>query len=118
MAENENPYTPPRAEVADAPAAKPEKPSAGARFLWASGVCFVVFMILVLVVAPRSLWLLAALGSVMFALLSGLIALCIPVKNKAGFIIPAVVLSLLVSYLVGRSSETEVLTSPVAIETE
>jgi len=118
MADEENPYSPPRAQVADAPAPQGDKPSVGARFLWASGVCFAIFVVLILIVAPRSLWLLAAFGSAMFALLSGLIAMCIPVKSKAGFIIPAVVISLLISYMIGRSSDDDPLAEPTAVEAE
>jgi hypothetical protein len=118
MTQKENPYSPPQAEVADSAAPEKSKPSAGARFLWASGVCFVVFMVLILLVLPRQDWGYGALGSAFFALTSGLIALCIPVRNKAGFIIPAVVLSLVAAYLVGSNAEDETAPEIQAVEVE
>ena len=101
---SENPYAAPRTPVADEERT-PGKPSIGARFLWAFVCAFPVFMLLVLAYVPREKWLVGALGSGIFAGFSGLIAMCIPVKPKAGFIIPAVLISLWCAYLIGTHSK-------------
>jgi hypothetical protein len=95
---------PPRAKVEDAQAAKRDKPSAGARFLWGFCCCLAAFLLLIFSVGPRNLWLLASLGSLIFAGFSGLVAMCIPVKSKLLFTVPPVMLSLLIAYLAGSSS--------------
>jgi hypothetical protein len=118
MTQDENPYAPPRAEVSDPKPRKPDKPTAGARFLWAAGICFVIFVILVMLVLPRGDWIAGALGSAMFATLSGLVAMCIPVKNKAGFIVPALVVSMVLAYIVGSGAEDEVAGPLPAVESE
>ena len=97
---SENPYAPPRTEVADSAPASPAKPSVAARFAWTAGCTFVVFMILILLITPAA-WRLGGVGSLAFALFAGLIGMCIPVRAKVGFIIPGMVVALLIAYLIG-----------------
>ena len=97
---SDNPYSPPRAEVSDPQPPQRTKPGAGTRFVWTAGVTFAVYMALVLLAAPGN-WYYGALGSAAFAICAGLIAMCIPVRNKAGFIIPALLIVLIVAVKVG-----------------
>jgi hypothetical protein len=82
---------------------RPRKPSAGARFLWTAAIGFPVFLAFVLM-GPRQAWLMGALGSVVFAALSGLVALCIPVRNKALFIAPSIILFIVIAFLIGNAA--------------
>ena len=100
---SDNPYSPPRAEVSDPEPPERPKPGAGARFVWTAGVTFAVFVVLVVLVAPGS-WYYGALGSAAFAICAGLIAMCIPVRNKAGFIIPAMFIVMVVAWRIGSKS--------------
>ena len=98
----ENPYAPPKADVGRGlEEDPPRKPSAGARFLWTAAIGFPVFFAFVLV-TPRQVWLLGALGSVMFATMSGLVAMCIPVRAKALFIAPSILLFIVIAFLIGN----------------
>jgi hypothetical protein len=100
----ENPYAPPKAEVAGASDEEADgKPSVGARFLWTLCIGFPVYMFFVLFL-PRNAWLMGALGSLLFAAFSGLIAMCIPVRPKAGFIVPGIVIGVILAYMLGRSN--------------
>ncbi len=100
---DDNPYAPTKAPVADAADDAGSKPSVGARFLWTAAIGFPVYMFFVLFL-PKDEWALGALGSAMFAIFSGLVAMCIPVKTKAGFIVPAIVLGVVIAYMLGRST--------------
>jgi len=108
MAENENPYAPPRANVSDEPPIENDLWSVIgrmiARFFWATGVSFVVFLILVTLVMPRNALNFGVMGSMFFAWLAGLVGACIPTKNKAGYIIPALLVSGVVAYLAARGT--------------
>jgi hypothetical protein len=100
----ENPYAPPKADLGTGSEEEPpRKPSAGARFLWTAAIGFPVFFAFVLM-TPREAWLMGALGSVIFALLSGLVALCIPVRNKALFIAPSIIFFIVIAYLIGNAA--------------
>ena len=100
MAE-ENPYAPPKTDVGEG---SPEdgRPGAGARFLWTMLIGFPVYMFFVLFL-PRESWAMGALGSVMFAACSGVVAMCIPVRSKAGFVVPSILAGVVVAYIIGRS---------------
>jgi hypothetical protein len=99
----ENPYAAPKSEVGTGPVeARSAKPTAAARFLWTMIVGFPIFMLFVLM-TPRSMWLMGALGSAVFAAFSGLIALCIPVRHKILFIAPGILVCLVIAYLIGSS---------------
>ena len=97
----ENPYAAPRTPVTDADVTRPERPGVGARFLWTLASAFPIFMATVLGFVPRERWLLGAIGSAIFASFCGLIAMCIPVRWKAAFIIPSIVIGLFCAYLIG-----------------
>lgn len=100
----ENPYAPPKADVGTgSEEGRPLKPSVGARFLWTAGIGFPVFFAFVLL-TPREAWLMGALGSVMFAVLSGLVAMCIPVRAKALFIAPSIILFVVIAFLIGNAT--------------
>jgi hypothetical protein len=99
----ENPYAPPKSEVgAGADETENAKPTAIARFLWTTIVGFPVFMLFVLM-TPREMWLMGALGSAAFAVFAGLIALCIPVRHKILFIAPGILVCIVIAYLIGTS---------------
>jgi hypothetical protein len=99
-----NPYAPPKAEVGTGPDEDPRrKPSAGARFLWTAAIAFPVFFGFVLL-TPREAWLMGALGSAMFAVLSGLVAMCIPVRVKVLFIAPSIFLFVVIAFLIGNAA--------------
>jgi hypothetical protein len=100
----ENPYAPPKTDVGTGPEEdRSRKPSAGARFLWTAAIAFPVFFAFVLV-TPRQAWLMGALGSALFATLAGLVAMCIPVRAKALFIAPSIILFLVIAYLIGNAT--------------
>ena len=99
---NENPYAAPRAEVADQPLPKRVKPSAVARFVWTACVAFPVYFAFVMSL-PMHRWGMGALGSLIFAAISGFIALCIPVKRKALFIVPSIFAGLIAAIIIGNS---------------
>ena len=98
---NENPYAAPSTPVADSGQKISDKPSVGARFLWTLPFAFPVFMGSVLLYVPMHRWLMGALGSALFALFSACIAMCIPVKRKAGFIIPSILIAVYCAYRIG-----------------
>lgn len=104
MAED-NPYAPPKAELGEASPEeeKNPKPGVGARFLWTFLIGFPVYMFFVLFL-PKDAWIMGALGSAMFAAFSGIIAMCIPVRNKAGFIVPSILVGVVAAYMLGRST--------------
>src|SRR6476619_5544049 len=97
----ENPYAAPQTPVDDRGQRDPDKPSAGVRFVWAASCAFPLFMVLILIFLPRGGWLMGALGSMMFSAFAGIIAMCIPVKPKAAFIIPGVAIAFYCAYLLG-----------------
>jgi len=100
----DNPYAPPAARVAETDeAAKPSRPSIGVRFLWTTLIGFPTYMSTVLFL-PRKEWAVGALGSLFFALMSGLVAMCIPVRNKALFIIPSLLAGIVVAFLIGNDT--------------
>ena len=100
----ENPYAPPKAEVGYGEGeSKPSKPSAGARFLWTSLIAFPIFMGCVLIAGGDNL-LYGAIGSAVFAMFSGIIALCIPVRLKVLFIAPSIIVCLVIAYLIGTAA--------------
>jgi len=120
MTEQENPYAPPRAEVYHEPA--PEKDLWSgigrmmARFFWATAVSLVLFLVVVIAVLPRHNLGFGIIGAMLFAMFTGMIAACIPVKNKAGYIIPAMLVSMTVAYLAGRDAEKAAPHDPPALE--
>jgi len=93
------------AEAEDSQAQPAGKPSAVTRFLWAGGSCFVLLELLVLFTSPQAEWLMGLFGAALFGFFSGLIAMCIPVRNKAGFIFPAIVICFLIAYFLGGPEE-------------
>ena len=100
----ENPYAPPKADVGTGPEEdRLRKPSAGARFVWTAAIGFPVFFGFVLL-TPREAWLMGTLGSAMFAVLSGLVAMCIPVRAKALFIAPSILLFIVIAFLIGNAN--------------
>jgi hypothetical protein len=101
----DNPYAPPKADVGMGldEEDRPRKPSAGARFLWTAAIGFPVFFAFVLMTS-RETWLMGALGSVAFAVFSGLVALCIPVRAKALFIVPSILLFVVIAFLIGNAA--------------
>jgi hypothetical protein len=100
---SENPYAAPRTKVSDTDKAVPDRPSVGARFLWTFAIGLPVFLVFILLL-PRDQWLMGAIGSAIFAGFSGLIAMCIPVKSKAVFIVPSIMISVIAAYLLGTHS--------------
>jgi hypothetical protein len=99
----ENPYAPPKADVGTGPEEDgPRKPTAGARFVWTACIAFPVFFGFVML-TPRSAWLVGALGSAIFAAMSGLVAMCIPVRWKALFIAPSIIIFIVIAYLIGTA---------------
>jgi hypothetical protein len=52
-------------------------------------------------------WAVGALGSLLFASLSGLVAMCIPVRRKAAFIVPSLLLGLVVAFVIGTASSSD-----------
>ena len=102
MAED-NPYAPTKAPVADEITDADAKPSVGARFAWTAAIGFPVYMFFVLF-TPREAWAMGALGSAMFAAFSGLIAMCIPTRSKAAFIVPGILVGVIIAYMLGRST--------------
>jgi hypothetical protein len=101
----ENPYAPPKAELGEpAPEEQSDpKPGVGARFLWTFLIGFPVYMFFVLFL-PREAWLMGALGSAMFAVFSGIVAMCIPARSRAAFIIPSIMVGVIAAYMLGRST--------------
>jgi|KBSMisStandDraft_5_1062788.scaffolds.fasta_scaffold695836_2 hypothetical protein len=97
----ENPYAPTHAPLEDQTTGADARPSAGTRFLWTATIGFFFYLLFCLVL-PRDRWLMGALGSAIMAAITGVIAICIPVKHKAGFIVPSILAGLVVLYLVGR----------------
>ena len=97
----ENPYAPPKAEVTDAVADKNRKPSAGARLAWTTAVALPVFLPLMFLVPPEKRGV-TALGGAIFALGAGLIAMCIPVRRKVGFILPSILIVFVLAALLGH----------------
>jgi hypothetical protein len=100
----ENPYAPPKTEVGTGPDERnPARPGAGARFLWTAVIALPIFMGTVFL-TPRENWAYGAIGSVVFAGFSGLIALCIPVRFKVLFIAPSIAVCLFIAYLIGSAT--------------
>ena len=97
----ENPYAPTHAPLEDQNTGADARPSAGARFLWTATIGFFLYLLFCLAL-PRDRWLMGALGSAIMGAITGVIALCIPVKHKAGFIVPSIFAGLVVLYLIGR----------------
>jgi hypothetical protein len=64
-----------------------------------------VFAGFVLVYGARQVWLVGMFGSLIFALIAGVIAMCIPVRSKAGFIIPSLAITLYCAYLIGSRGD-------------
>jgi H+/Cl- antiporter ClcA len=98
----ENPYAPTRAPLADQTNPANTWPSAIARFLWTVPTGFTLYLS-VIVVQHREDWLEGALGSAIMGTIAGLVAMCIPVKNKAAFIVPALFAGVAVGYLIGKT---------------
>lgn len=96
-----NPYSPPGAAMKDSPLAAPSRPGIGHRFLLTAACAFPVFFACVLGL-PNAEWGVGAVGAVMFAVLTGIVAICIPVRNKFLFVVPSIVLGLTVALLLGR----------------
>jgi hypothetical protein len=97
----ENPYAPPKTEVADAAAEKNRKPSAGARLAWTTGVALPVFLPLMFAV-PLEKRGVTALGAALFALGAGLIGMCIPARRKVAFILPAILIVFVLAAVFGQ----------------
>lgn len=99
----ENPYAPPRSEIAESPAPQTDtRPSIGARFLWTTAWAIPMYLFFVFFFSPSESWLVGSLGSVLLAMGCGLLAMCIPVRRKAGFIIPSLLAGLVFAYILGR----------------
>lgn len=99
-----NPYSPPRAPVADArrkPKAKATGSSWGARFLWTTPVAFVVLLSIAMSADSDQL-IQTALGALVFAVLAGVIAMCIPVRSKAGYMIPSILIVMVIVYAIAK----------------
>ena len=101
---SENPYAAPNTSVTELERKRSDKPGVGARFLWAAGCALPIFIACVMLAGARGAWLMGLIGSVMFASFAGLIAMCIPVKPKVGFIIPAVLIALICAYELGTNA--------------
>lgn len=102
---SENPYAPPKAEIGEgSPETRADpRPGVGARFGWTFLIGFPVYMLFVMIL-PREAWLMGALGSAMFAAFSGVIAMCIPARNKAVFIVPSILVGVIAAYLLGKAT--------------
>jgi len=98
---SENPYAPPGTPLRDPQDAGDGKPGIAARFLWATACAVPVFVGLIVLFLPRKDWPAGLLGSAMFSMLAGIVAMCIPVRPKVGFIVPGVVVSFFVAWLIG-----------------
>lgn len=98
---SENPYAPPRAAVETSGAGKP---GVAARFVWTLLSALPVFLAIVVLYTPREGWAIGALGSGIFAMFCGVIAMCIPVKSKLAFIVPSIAIGLGCAYLIGHSA--------------
>jgi len=96
----ENPYAPTNAPLEDQATNEDGRPSAGARFLWTAATSFPIYSPFVLTLT-RVRWPLGALGCAVMALLTGLIAMCIPVKHKVVFIVPSILAFLFILFLIG-----------------
>ncbi len=69
-------------------------------FLWAVPT----FMFFVMVYTPKERWLAGLIGSVVLSLLSGIIGMFIPSKNKIVIVSLGVFLGLFAAYIIGIST--------------
>jgi hypothetical protein len=98
----DNPYAPPRAPVRDTNEERRAGSSIGQRFAWGAGLAFVFFGAIILLL-PRNQWAAGVLGSGMLALLSGVIAICIPVRSRWIYVTPGIVVCFIIAYLLGSA---------------
>jgi hypothetical protein len=97
----DNLYSPPKSEIDVSSIGEDKKPTFAVRFGLTALIGFPIFMFFVLLL-PRAAWLVGAIGSAIFAVLAGLIAICIPVKRKILFIAPSIFICIVLAYLIGR----------------
>jgi 4-hydroxybenzoate polyprenyltransferase len=69
-------------------------------FLWG----FPVFMGFVILGTAKETWIYGAIGSAMFSIGAGIVAMLIPVQRKSVFVTVAVFLGLVTAYIIGTNA--------------
>ncbi|MFH2044295.1 MAG: hypothetical protein ABIK92_04010 [Pseudomonadota bacterium] len=73
----------------------------GEKFLYATGVTFLVFLVIVLATTPQHTWMAGFIGSCMFALFSGAIAMAIPTIRKIIYLPVSISIMLFIAIVIG-----------------
>ena len=81
----------------------PKEKKLGEKFLYSSGCVFIVTIIIVLCTTPQNSWLDGFIGSGMFALFGGCIAMAIPTKRKIVYLPVSLLIVLFLTMVIGLS---------------
>jgi hypothetical protein len=79
----------------------PKYKKLGEKFLYSTGISFLVFLIIVLATTPKSIWMNGLIGSCMFAVFSGGIAMAIPTTRKIIYLPISLSILLFVAMVIG-----------------
>jgi hypothetical protein len=73
----------------------------GEKFLYSTGISFLVFLIIVLTTTPNNTWMNGFIGSCMFAVFCGGIAMAIPTTRKIIYLPISLSIMLFVAMVIG-----------------
>ena len=80
---------------------KPTDKKLGEKFLYSAGITFLVFLIIILATTPKQTWMNGFIGSCIFSLFSGGIAMAIPTTRKIIYLPISISTLLFVAMVIG-----------------
>jgi ribosomal protein L32 len=83
--------------------ATPKNKKLGEKFLYSTGTSFLGFIILILATTPQHTWMNGFIGSCMFALFSGAIAMVIPTTRKTIYLPVSFSIMFFIAMVIGLS---------------
>ena len=79
----------------------PSDKKLGEKFLYSAGISFLLFLVLVLAYTPQHSWKDGIVGSCIFAVLSGVIAMVIPTTRKIIYLLVSISIMFFIAILIG-----------------
>lgn len=74
------------------------------KFLYTTGISFCVFLVIVLASTPQQAWLAGFIGTCIFALFSGAVAMAIPTIKKIIYLPVSISIMLFIAMVIGLSA--------------
>lgn len=88
---------------------KQQKPTLLQKFLWAFGASTVIFTVLILTIFPSSLpnsmMMKTLIGGILASIITGVIAIIIPIKSKVGYVFISISITLLAAMWIGKDQD-------------